>query len=41
MASGGVISILATALVGVLVARRRGVPVRTYLRQTRLQLARS
>ncbi len=41
MASGGVISVLATILVGVLVARYRGVPMRRYLRETRLRLARS
>jgi MFS family permease len=40
MAAGGIISVLAAVVVGLLVARRRGVPVRTYLRQTRLQFAR-
>ncbi len=40
MASGGVISVLATIIVGFLVAHVRGVPMRSYLRQTRLQFAR-
>ncbi len=40
MAAGGVISALATVFVGFAVARYRGVPMRSYLRQTRLQLAR-
>lgn len=40
MASGGVISVLATVFVGFAVARYRGVPMRSYLRQTRLALAR-
>jgi MFS family permease len=40
LASGGIISVAATVVVGLLIARRRGVPVRTYLRQTRLQFAR-
>ncbi len=40
LAAGGIISVAATVVVGLLIARRRGVPVRTYLKQTRLQFAR-
>lgn len=40
MASGGIISVAAAVAVGLVVARHRGVPMRSYLRQTRLQLAR-
>ncbi len=40
MASGGVISVAATIVVTLLIARRRGVPVRRYIKETRLQFAR-
>ncbi len=40
MAAGGIISVCATIVVGLLVARHRGVPVRTYLKQARPQFAR-
>jgi MFS family permease len=40
MASGGVVSMVSAVAVGLVVARHRGVPMRSYLRQTRLQLAR-
>ena len=40
MASGGIVSVAAAIAVGLVVARRRGVPMRTYLKQTRLQFAR-
>ncbi len=36
MAAGGIVSVAATVAVGLVVARRRGVPMRSYLRQTRL-----
>jgi len=37
--AGGAISMIATLVVAVLVARRRGVPVRGYLREVRLARA--
>jgi MFS family permease len=40
LASGGIISVVATVAVGFAVARVRGVPVRNYLRQARPQFAR-
>jgi MFS family permease len=40
LAAGGIISVVATVAVGFAVARLRGVPMRQYLRQTRLQFAR-
>ncbi|HUC57258.1 MAG TPA: MFS transporter [Streptosporangiaceae bacterium] len=40
LAAGGIISVAATIVVGLLVARQRGVPVRTYIQRTRLQFAR-
>jgi MFS family permease len=40
LAAGGIISVGATVAVGFAVARLRGVPMRQYLKQTRLQFAR-
>ncbi len=40
MASGGIISVAATVAVGLIVARLRGVPVRRYIQDVRLQFAR-
>jgi MFS family permease len=40
LAAGGIISVVATIAVGFAVARVRGLPMRHYLRQTRLQFAR-
>jgi MFS family permease len=40
MASGGIVSVASAIAVGLVVARHRGVPMRTYLKQTRLQFAR-
>jgi MFS family permease len=40
LAAGGIISVVATVAVGFAVARLRGVPMRQYLKQTRLQFAR-
>jgi MFS family permease len=40
MAAGGIVSAVAAAVVALVVARYRGVPMRSYIRQTRLQLAR-
>jgi MFS family permease len=40
MASGGIISVVSTIVVGLLIARRRGVPVRRYIKDARLQFAR-
>ena len=40
MASGGIISAVSAVVVGLVVARYRGVPMRSYLRQTRPQFAR-
>jgi len=40
MAAGGIVSMAATVVVGLVIARYRGVPMRSYIRQTRLQLAR-
>jgi MFS family permease len=40
LAAGGIISVVATIAVGFAVARVRGLPMRHYLKQTRLQFAR-
>jgi MFS family permease len=40
MASGGIISVVTTVVIGLLVLHQRGLPVRHYVRQTRLQFAR-
>ncbi len=40
MAAGGIVSAVAAVAVALVVARYRGVPMRSYIRQTRLQLAR-
>ena len=39
MAAGGIISVAATVAVGLVIARHRGVPMRSYLRPTRLARA--
>jgi MFS family permease len=40
MAAGGIVSVVAAAVVALVVARHRGVPMRSYIRQARLQFAR-